>query len=81
MNPFMQRKLSDLFITLHLQDFILFCRQLQKFVATEGKSQHPFHLTSKVQDRYLKTGKCLHSEMKEGQVFLCSLLLLLTEFL
>lgn len=54
MNPFMQRKLSDLFITLDLQDLILFYRQLQKFAATEGKTPCPVHLMSKVQDRYLE---------------------------
>lgn len=54
MNPFMQRKLSDLFITLDLQDLILFYRQLQKFAATEGKTPCSVHLTSKVQDRYLE---------------------------
>lgn len=54
MNPFMQRKLSDLFIMLDLQEFLLFYRQLQKFAATEGKTPHSVHLMRKVQDVLLE---------------------------
>lgn len=54
MNPFMQRKLSNLFTALDLQEFFLFHRQRKKFPATEGKLSKPIHLMSKEQDRVLE---------------------------
>lgn len=50
MNPFMQRKISDLFIMLDLQEFLLFFWQLQMFATTEGKTPHSVGPMSKIQD-------------------------------
>lgn len=79
MNPFMQRKLSNLFTTLGLQEFFLFHRHLKKLPATEGKLSKPIHLMSKEQDRLLEnthldfriTSKCWHIETKDEQNNFC----------
>lgn len=54
MNPFMQKKITDLFIMLDLQEFLISYRQLQMFVAIEGKTPHSVHLVSKVRDGSLE---------------------------
>lgn len=54
MNPFMQRKISDLFIMLDLQEFLFFYRQLQMFAAIEGRTPHSVNPMGKVQDGSLE---------------------------